>query len=295
MRMHMPLSQHVNLLMRWRRGLALKELIGEVVKPGMRVLDAGSGSGLLALWAAQRGADVIAVDHVEYPEALALAHSNGLSDRIRFVRGDLSELGAESIGGRVDVLLAMIYWNDPRRDEAQSRIARGLVERCLVPAGRSIPDGIDYSVAAYDWPDQDITQHLARARAQQAELENRYGLDFAPLFDDMSRQPMLDWFPTRDSDGRLTREGITCLSETSTFSVDYSQPVTYPDSIILRASTAGRATAVIWGQRVRSGDRTVFFNESLSWLLPAPELTAGQNLDLHLSDEWRQRNIFATG
>lgn len=293
--MHMSRSQHIRLLMRWSRGLALKELIHEAVKPGMRVLDAGSGSGILALWAAQRGADVIAVDLGEYPEAIALARCNGLSERIRFIRGDLSQVDAASLGGRVDVLLAMIYWNDPRRDEKQSRVAKGLVERCLVPGGRAIPDGIDYSAAAYDLPDQDIAQHLARARAQQVELEDRYELNFAPLFETASPEPMATWFPSRLSDGTLSREGTTRLSDAFTFNVDYSRPVSYPDSITLPAIAAGRATTVIWGQRIRSGDRTIFFNESLSWLSPVVEIARGQNLELSLSDEWRQSNILTAG
>lgn len=293
--MHMSLQQHVDLLMDWNRGLRLKELIQEAVRPGMRVLDAGSGSGILALWAAQQGASIIAVDRVEYPVAVSMANCNGLEDRIRFVQADLAELDAEAIGGRVDVLLAMVYWNDPRRDEQQSRVVRGLVERCLTPRGRPIPDGVEYSVAAYDWSAQEYARHQANAQAQQNELENRYGLDFTPFFNDPLCHPNAAWFPKRLPDKTLGRNGVEQLTETASFKVDYSSPVAYPPSVTLPVVRPGRATAVIWAQRLLSGERTVFFNESLSWISPAREIAAGSSLELGLTESWRRTNVFAAG
>lgn len=293
--MHMSLQQHLDLLMDWDRGSSLRALVRETVSPGMRVLDAGTGSGILALWAAQQGADVIAVDRLEYPVAMEMARRNGLADRIRFHQCDLEELHPDVLGGRVDVILAMIYWNDPRRDEPQSDLARKLIERCLAPGGRAIPDAVEYSVTGHDWPAQEHQRHVQEARARQVELEARYDLDFTPFFDRLMSQPNAAWFPRRLSDRTLDRTGVRQLTDSVSFVVDYSRPVAFPDSLELPVTRGGRATAVIWSQRIRAGARTIFVNESLSWLSPAVSLVPGKTLSLELTDAWRASNVFATG
>lgn len=54
---------HYDLLRRTHRALALKAIIQEQIKPGMRVLDAGCGSGILSIWAGQAGAEVVRINH----------------------------------------------------------------------------------------------------------------------------------------------------------------------------------------------------------------------------------------
>ena len=72
---------------------------------GLRLLDAGCGTGALALAAARRGAEVVAVDLS--PQLVDLARERAASDpaaaRIDFVSGDM--LGAEH--GRFDHVVAM--------------------------------------------------------------------------------------------------------------------------------------------------------------------------------------------
>lgn len=71
----------------YRRGLEA------LVKPGMRVLDVGTGTGILAMIAARAGAQVTAVDESGILElAQRLVDSNGLSDRIQLVRGRIEDL-----------------------------------------------------------------------------------------------------------------------------------------------------------------------------------------------------------
>jgi SAM-dependent methyltransferase len=50
------------------------------IKPGMRVLDLGTGSGVFAIWAAQQGAKVIATDI--NPHAIACAYDNAKSNNV---------------------------------------------------------------------------------------------------------------------------------------------------------------------------------------------------------------------
>ena len=42
--------------------LGLRRILEQILRPGLRVLDAGCGVGLYALWAARAGATVVAVD-----------------------------------------------------------------------------------------------------------------------------------------------------------------------------------------------------------------------------------------
>ena len=101
----------------------------------MRVLDAGCGVGLYALWAARAGANVVAVDVGQTHLARRLAEANRLADRIRWVRGDLARLQRDDLGAPFDLLLPPRCDGDPRRDEAALRLAAQVVDRFLAPGG----------------------------------------------------------------------------------------------------------------------------------------------------------------
>jgi release factor glutamine methyltransferase len=83
-------------------------------RPGRRVLDMGTGSGVSALLAARAGADVIAVDI--NPEAVACARANAeandLAERITFLHGDLFQ----SVEGGFDLIIfdPPFRWFEPR-------------------------------------------------------------------------------------------------------------------------------------------------------------------------------------
>ena len=71
------------------RALDLRSIIEKVVKPGLRVLDAGCGSGILSVWAAQSGDTVIGVDMADLSVAHNLAGENDVAGRTTFIQGDL--------------------------------------------------------------------------------------------------------------------------------------------------------------------------------------------------------------
>jgi ribosomal protein L11 methyltransferase len=87
------------------------EQVERRVRPGMRVLDVGTGSGILALAAARLGAaHVYAIDNssVAVESATENAAMNGLADRITVMEGTLDEAQAERMAGQYDLVLANI-------------------------------------------------------------------------------------------------------------------------------------------------------------------------------------------
>ena len=66
------------------------------LKPGLRVCDLGSGTGLLGLLLLQRQRELSVTGVELLPEAIQLAEQaaarNGLTDRLTFCRGDLRDI-----------------------------------------------------------------------------------------------------------------------------------------------------------------------------------------------------------
>jgi protein arginine N-methyltransferase 1 len=85
-----PLHYHFNMLLDEARMTGFREAIGHVVRPGMRVVELGGGTGVLSFFAAQRGATV---ECVERNPALAGAAArflehNGCADSVRVIQAD---------------------------------------------------------------------------------------------------------------------------------------------------------------------------------------------------------------
>lgn len=127
--------------------VALVEQLNSVpVRPGMMVLDMGTGSGVAAIAAAGRGARVVAVDLS--PEAARCARINALlnhvEDSVEVRCGDLFE---PVLGERFDLVLfnPPFYAGTPRAlweyawrsEDVLDRFARGLAA-VLNPSGRAL-------------------------------------------------------------------------------------------------------------------------------------------------------------
>ncbi len=85
-----PLHYHYNMLQDMDRVCAFRDAIALTVKPGMHVLELGSGTGILSSFAARLGARVTSVERnpalvKASEEFLAL---NGLQDRVQVIHAD---------------------------------------------------------------------------------------------------------------------------------------------------------------------------------------------------------------
>lgn len=109
-----------------------------LVRAGDRVLDAGSGSGVLSVAACLLGARHafgFDVDPMAVPEGNDLATWNGVADRCRFVLGDFGCLGPDERG--YDLVFANIY-ADVLQAHAGDLAAR------MAPGARFVFSGVRY-------------------------------------------------------------------------------------------------------------------------------------------------------
>lgn len=116
---------------------AYTEALRRAVRPGHRVLDVGTGTGIFALLACQLGArEVVAVEPAPAIEAArALAAANGCEGRIRFVRAPVEALEME---GRADVVVSDLRGALPYTGRHLPTM-RQVRERFLAPGGVLLP------------------------------------------------------------------------------------------------------------------------------------------------------------
>ncbi len=142
------------------------ELLGDVLEPGDRVLDLGTGSGILAIGAALLGAAaVLALD--DDPGVLEVARGNVLRNRcgarVAVAAGSWGVLGP---GARFELLLANVH---------RTALVRGAgpLANHLVPGARAIlsgfsPEDVDRVTEA--WTSRGFRRVTARSEGEWAAL-----------------------------------------------------------------------------------------------------------------------------
>jgi SAM-dependent methyltransferase len=289
--------QHLQLLLRFDRTLNLRWAIGKAIRAGDRVLDAGCGLGLMAIWSAMAGASqVVAVDIDDVSPARELAAENGLQDRIDYRQSDLTDFirSNRNQNDRFDVIIAMVYLNDPRRDEQQSNLVFQLRDYLLKPDGRMVPDRVVYRAALGDWPQQDFPTRQGVLMDNIQSITDRYAVSFDSLGKRILATPYKAFFPDRLSDGSLLRNGCRQLARwKDAFELDYRSRVsTYPGTVELSAEQAGLANVVLWRQELFFDRLLIFANESISWLARPAIVKPRQRIALCLDSQWREQNVF---
>jgi SAM-dependent methyltransferase len=293
------LAHHPERLMALR--LAMSRLIG----PRSTVLDAGCGAlGTLAIMAAQLGARrVVGVDFGPLPMARRLAEENGVAHRVTFVESDLDDLDA--VSGPFDVILAMVYTNDPRQDLERQRLVARLAARFAHPSTAFIPDRVCHSAAGYDSRAADPTEETRSAAWVETieRVEGTTGLAMRSarfLVDPEWRRPRLGRsVPPLSPDGRLAarfgypdRNVMTQLtsreplSET-VYAASAAEP-SYPPSLVLPVTHAGRLDSVVWRQDLLAGDLLIRSSETLQPVDCPNPVIAGEAVTLTFDARWKE-------
>lgn len=143
---HAPLSYHAKLLLDPTRMEAYERAIRVLVRPGDVVLDVGTGTGILAMLAARRGARVHAVESTAVAElARELVEHNQLADRVTVHHADL--LRMEPVEP-VDLVLGEYLGAYLVDDFMLPAVAAAA--RWLKPGGRWCPSRVRLALAPAD-------------------------------------------------------------------------------------------------------------------------------------------------
>lgn len=122
------------------RNQAYEAALRRAVFPGAKVLEIGTGTGLLAMMAARAGAEVVTceADPAVAAAARDVIAANGLADRIRVINSHSTALDSDSIGGRADILVSEIVSNDLLSESALPAHEHA-VPALLKPGAKVIP------------------------------------------------------------------------------------------------------------------------------------------------------------
>lgn len=183
---------HVAMLDDQRRTTRFIEAIRETVQPSDVVVDLGTGTGVLAVAAAQAGAaHVFAIEASGIASvANAVFHANNVSDRVTLVRGWSTDI---SLPQRGDVLVSEMIGHEPL-DERLLEVYRDARQRLLRPEARIIPQTLD----VFAWPVQVPVDEEAKWRPSQQHIrrwQQQYGIDLTPFLDAAMRRRLRTTLP----------------------------------------------------------------------------------------------------
>ena len=133
---------HATIILDRARNEAYDAALQAAIKPGMRVLEVGAGTGLLAMMAARAGAaEVITCEAnpLIAERARVIIAANGYADRVRIIGKHSSELRiGEDLAGPADVFVSEII-SDALIGEGMLLVAEDVVPRLLKPGAAVIP------------------------------------------------------------------------------------------------------------------------------------------------------------
>ncbi len=144
------LELHRRMISDSRRTIAFARAIAEVVRPGSKVLDVGTGTGVLAMLAAKAGAEQVwAIDFAEIVQTAAnLVKANGLSDKVKVLRGVAADL---ELDAKVDVLVSEWLGNFAFVESMLDDLVAAR-DKNLAEGGVMLPSSVSLFLAPIDDP-----------------------------------------------------------------------------------------------------------------------------------------------
>lgn len=300
---------HLRLLLSIDRGQRVRRAVREAVRPGDRVLDAGTGSGLLACLALAAGAgSAVGVDRQHVGLARAVAERNGLADRITFVESDLADLSVSGVdlSQPFDLLLGFIHTNNPLLDEERSRLVFELRDRYCVEDCLVVPAAVRYRAVACERYDWDLFTELGDLAEAERTIRGVYDLDLRPVVEAVGARVASrrsrpadgvsqDWrSPTMMGAIRFPRTDVRMLGAPQPFATfDYvgGSWRGFPAEVELSVAAPGRLTGVVWIQELLWSGEAIWTAESYSPLAAPRSVAAGERLVIETGDRWRATNV----
>lgn len=171
-------SLHIEMLNDQGRTEAFIQAIQSVVQPGHKVVEIGTGSGVLATVAAKAGAaKVYAIEAgCIRQHAAAIFESNQVADRVELLAGWSTQL---TIPEPVDVLVAEILGHDAAGEDMVN-IFHDAMRRFLKPGGIVIPQAIEVWAELVEIPRETSSRHRFEPEVLAA-WGQAYGVDFSAL------------------------------------------------------------------------------------------------------------------
>nr|WP_161593731.1 50S ribosomal protein L11 methyltransferase [Parerythrobacter lutipelagi] len=246
---------HAKMLEDARRNRAYRTAI-EALVPGRRVLDIGTGSGLLAMMAARAGAaSVIACE--QDPRLAATAREiiarNGFADRITVIDRPSFQLErGRDLSGGVDCVISEIFSDNLLSEGVLTALAHARAELCTADA-IFIPEHASIEIALASHPDID---------PPLADVE---GLDLSPF---ARHFPLVQTIRCNNPRLHLRSEPQSAFGYRWTAQAD---PALSADSAVELISSGGEISAIAQWIELRFLPDVIYANgpgseDEISWL-----------------------------